>query len=65
MRWGGGGVGVMGIMLRRGESSWLCVKLGIGFVAGHGSLIRVVPSSYLALTVNEISLDLLPHPYAT
>jgi hypothetical protein len=37
--------------VEKGESSWLCVKLEFGFITGHGSLIRVVPSSYLALTV--------------
>jgi hypothetical protein len=50
-------------MLRRGESCWLCVKFEFGFIAGYGSLmIRVLPSSFLALTVDEVCLHFLPHP---
>ncbi len=64
-RWVWGGGGVMGNMLRRGESSWLFVKFELGFIAGHGSLIRVVPCSFLALTGNELCLHFLPHPCAT
>jgi hypothetical protein len=57
--------GLMGNMLRRGESSWLCVKFEFGFIAGHNSLmIRVLPSSFLALTVDEVSLHFLPSPNA-
>jgi hypothetical protein len=44
----------MGIMLRRGESSWLCMKFEFVFIAGHGILIRFLPPSFLALTVNEL-----------
>jgi hypothetical protein len=28
--------GMMQIMLRRGESSWLCMKFEFAFCAGHG-----------------------------
>jgi hypothetical protein len=52
-------------MLRRGESRWLCLKFEFAFIVGHGILIRVVPPSFLALTVNELCLLFLPHPYAT
>jgi hypothetical protein len=55
----------MGNMLRMGESSWLFVKFEFGFIAGHGSLIRVLPCSFLALAVNEPCLHLWPHPYVT
>ncbi len=44
-----------GEYVEKGESSWLCVNLEFGFIPGHGSLIRVDPSSYLALTVIEVS----------
>jgi hypothetical protein len=56
---------MMGNMLRRGESSMLCVRFEFGFIAGLGILIRDLPASYLALTVNELCLRFLPHPYAT
>ncbi len=52
-------------MLRRGESSWLCLKFEFAFFAGHGILIRVLPPSFLALTVNELCLIFLPNPCAT
>jgi hypothetical protein len=52
-------------MLRRGESSRLCMKFEFAFTAGHGILIRVLPSSILALAVNELGLLFLPNPYAT
>jgi hypothetical protein len=50
----GGGGGGIGNMLRRGDSSWLCMKFEFAFFVGHGILIRVFPLSYLALTVNEL-----------
>jgi hypothetical protein len=56
--------GEMENMLRRGECSWSCVKFEIGFIAGQGSLIRVLSSSFLSLTVNELCLRFWPHPYA-
>ena len=56
--------GVMGNMLRRGENRWLCTKIEFAF-AGHGILIRVLPPSFLALTVNELCLLFWPNPYAT
>ncbi len=40
-------------ILRRDENSWLCVKFEFVFFAGHGILIRVLPPSCLAFTVNE------------
>jgi hypothetical protein len=43
-----GGEGLMGKMLRRGESSWLFVKFEVGFIAGHGSLIRVLSSVFIS-----------------
>ncbi len=47
--------------MRRGESSWLCMKFEFAFFSGHGILIRVLPpSSFLALTVNKICLVCLP-----
>jgi hypothetical protein len=56
----------MGNMLRRGESSWSCIKFEFAFFAGHGILIRVLPPCFLALPVNELCLPLfLPNPYAT
>ncbi len=45
------GGGVMENMLRRGESSWLCMKFEFAFIAGQGILIRVLPPYFLALTV--------------
>jgi hypothetical protein len=54
----------MGNMLRRGESSWLVVKFEFAFIAGHGSMMRVLPPSFLALTVNELCLLFLPNPDA-
>ncbi len=33
-KWGEGRL--MGIMLRRGESSWLCMKFKFAVIAGHG-----------------------------
>jgi hypothetical protein len=59
-----GGV-MMGNMLRRAESSWLCMKLQFAFFAGHGILIRVLPPSFPALPVNELCLFFWPNPYAT
>ncbi len=44
---------------------WLCMKFEFAFIAGHGSLIRVLPPSYLALIVNELCLRFLPNLYAT
>jgi hypothetical protein len=55
----------MGNMLRRGESSWLCMKFEFAFIAGHGISIRILPPSFLALTVKEPCLIILPNPYAT
>jgi hypothetical protein len=55
----------MGNMLRRGESSWLCMKFEFAFFAGNGILIRVLSPSFLALTVNALSLHFLPNSYAT
>jgi hypothetical protein len=55
----------MGNMLRRGEPGWLCVKFEFSFIAGHGSMIRVLLPSFLALTVNELCLLFLANPYAT
>ncbi len=55
---------VGGNMLRRGESSWLCMKFELAFLVDHGILIRVLPPSFLALSVNEYFLLLLPNPYA-
>ncbi len=46
-----GGGGMMGNMLRRGESSWLCMKFEFGSIAGHGSLIRVLPLLFLAVVL--------------
>jgi hypothetical protein len=57
--------GLMENMLRRGESTWLCVKFEFGFIAGLGISIRALPASDLASTVNELCLHFLPHPYAT
>jgi hypothetical protein len=57
--------GLMVIMLRRGKSSWLRMKFEFAFFAGHGILIKVLPPSFLALTVNELCLLFLPNPYAT
>jgi hypothetical protein len=56
--------GVDGNMLRRGESSWLCMKFEFGFFASQ-YLIRVLPPSFLALIVNEVCLLYWPNPYAT
>jgi hypothetical protein len=55
--------GVMGNMLRRGESSWLCMKFVL--FADHSILIRVLPLCFLALTVNELCVLFLPKPHAT
>jgi hypothetical protein len=55
----------MGNMLRRGESSWLCLKFEFAFFAGHGIFIRVLPPSFLALPVNELCLLFWPNPYTT
>ncbi len=33
---GVGGGGGVGNMLRRGGSSWLCMKFEVAFIAGHG-----------------------------
>ena len=53
-------------MLRRGESSWLCMKFEFAFFAGHGILLRVLPPSFLALTVKEVCFILiLLNPFAT
>ncbi len=52
-------------MLRRGESSWSCLKFEFAFFAGHGILIRVLPPSFLALTVNELCLLFWPNPCVT
>jgi hypothetical protein len=52
----GEGGGVMGNMSRRGESSLLCMKFESAFIAGDCVLIRVLPSTFLALTVNELGL---------
>jgi hypothetical protein len=52
-------------MLRRGESSWLCMKFESAFFAGHGISIRLLPPSFFALPVNELCLLFLPNPYAT
>jgi hypothetical protein len=49
-----------GNMLRRGESSWLCMKFEFAFFVGHGILIRVLSPSRLALTVNELCLLFWP-----
>jgi hypothetical protein len=59
------GEGSIRNMLRRSESSWLCIKFEFVFIVGHGSLIRALPSSFLALTMNELCLHLLPNPCAT
>ncbi len=40
--------GLMGNMLRRGESSWLCMKFDFAFFAGQCVFIRVLATSYLA-----------------
>ncbi len=50
------GWGVLGNMLRRGESSWLCMKFEFAFVAGNSIFDQVLPSSFLALPVNELCL---------
>jgi hypothetical protein len=55
----------MGNMLRRGDSSWTCMKFEFALFARHSILIRVLPPSFLALTVNELGLLLKPNPYAT
>ncbi len=60
---GGGGV-LMGNMLRRGESSWLCMKFKLAFFAGNGISIKVLPPSFLALPANELCLLFLPDPFA-
>jgi hypothetical protein len=49
-----GGGGLMGNMLRRGESRWLCMKFEVAFFAGHGLLIGVFPPSCLALTAHSL-----------
>jgi hypothetical protein len=51
-------------MLRRGGSSWLRMKFEIAFFSCHGILIRVLPPSFLAWTVNELYLPFWPAPYA-
>ncbi len=61
--WGGGVDGEN--MLRRGESSWLCMKFEFAFFAGHGIFIRVFPLSFLVLPMNELCPPFLPDPYAT
>jgi hypothetical protein len=55
----------MGNMMRRVESSWLCMKFEFAFIAGHGIMIGALPPSFLALTENELCLHFLPHPHAT
>ncbi len=64
---GGGGAGgeLVGNMLRRGESSWLCMKFEFAFFGGHSILIRVFLPSFLALPVNALCLLFWPYPYAT
>ncbi len=58
--------GIMGIMLRRGGSSWLCMKFEFVFFACRGILIRVLLLSFfLALTVKILCLLFLPNPYVT
>ena len=46
----------MEYMLRRGEGSWFYVKFEFAFFADHGIFTRVVPPSFLALSVNELCL---------
>ncbi len=60
-----GGGGVMGNMLWRGESSWLCMKCEFTFFAGDGIFVRVLPPSFFAFTVNELCLLCRPNHYAT
>jgi hypothetical protein len=56
---------LMGNMLRRGGSSWLCMKFEIAFFAGHGILMRVLQPSCLTLPVKEIFLHFWPNPCVT
>ncbi len=59
----GGGGGVDGENVEKGrESSWLCMKFTLAFIAAHGILIRVLPPSFLALAVNELCLLSVPNP---
>jgi hypothetical protein len=51
----------MEYMLRRGESSCLCVKCEFAFFACHCILIRLLPLSFLALFVNELCLLFWPN----
>ncbi len=60
-----GGGWLMGNMLRRCKSSWLCMKFELASLADHGILIRVLPPSRLALTVSKLWLLFWPNPYAT
>ncbi len=54
------GGGVMGNMLRRGESSLLCMKFEFAFFAGHGVLIRILPRLFLrCLWMNSVSFSCL------
>ncbi len=62
---GGGGGGLVRNIFRRSESSWLCMKFEFTFFAGHGILIKVLPSSCLALTVDELFPLFWPNSYAT
>jgi hypothetical protein len=41
------------------------MKFELAFFAGHGILVRVLSSSFLALNLNELSLLFLLDPCAT
>ncbi len=47
-----GGGRLIGNMLRRGGSSWLCIKFELAFIAGHGTL-----------PVSEVACEWSLHPF--
>jgi hypothetical protein len=55
--------GVIGNTSRRGESSWLCMKVEFAFFSGYGILIRVLPPSFLESPVTELCLLFIPDPF--
>jgi hypothetical protein len=53
-------------MLRRGESSWSCMKFELVVFGGHDIfLIRIPLPSFLALPANELCPVFLPNGFAT
>jgi hypothetical protein len=62
-KWGCGGGVLMRNVLRRGESSWLCMKFEFVFIAGHSILIRVLLPSFIVITVNELCLQMRYHAF--